>query len=94
MRAFHAGCYPAHAARQPWYRRPSWPVNRWRSLLPFNALLLGLVLGLHLLVTPIAPQRWLGLGLLLLLVNGWLMAARLISYLTIERHLPPSATSR
>ncbi|MBD0268635.1 MAG: hypothetical protein ICV77_10120 [Cyanobacteria bacterium Co-bin8] len=89
LQPLHTRCYPAYAAQQPWYRKPGWPVNRWRSLLPFNALLLSLVLALHFTVAPVAPSQWLGLGQLLLVVNAWLLVARLISYWSLERHLPP-----
>ena len=85
---FHARCYDAYAAAQPWYRRPGWPLNRWRSLVLFNALLLALVLALHLLVTPVPPSRRAGLLGILALANGWLLLARLVSWRTVERHLP------
>lgn len=91
MLPVHAGCYAAFAAARPWYRKPGWPVNRWRSLLPFNALLVGLVVVLHLVAGPIPGERWPGLGLILLVVNGWLVLARLVSYLSLERHLPAHA---
>jgi hypothetical protein len=85
----HTGCYAAYAADQPWYRKPGWPVNRWTSLVSFNALLLALVLGVHWFVKPIPEPRWPGLALLLLIVNAWQLLARLISYVSLERQLPP-----
>ncbi|MBE9159981.1 hypothetical protein IQ265_24610 [Nodosilinea sp. LEGE 06152] len=91
LHSIHRGCYAAYAARQPWYRKPGWPVNRWRSLLAFNALLLAGVLLLHLLVRPMAGAEWLGLWPLLLAINGWLLVARLVSYWSLERHLPRQA---
>ncbi|MFQ4137286.1 hypothetical protein PGN35_013295 [Nodosilinea sp. PGN35] len=88
LEPLHNACYSAYAAQQPWYRKPGWPVNRWRSLLAFNALLLLGVLLLHLLVRPLSESTALGLRPLLLVINGWLLLARLISYWSIERHLP------
>ncbi|WP_035984680.1 hypothetical protein [Leptolyngbya sp. KIOST-1] len=89
LQPLHRSCYAAYAARQPWYRHPGWPVNHWRSLLAFNALLLVGVILLHLLVRPMPLSQWLGLKPLLLVVNGWLLAARGVSYWSLERHLPP-----
>ena len=87
----HAGCYSRYAAAQPWYRRPGWPVNRWSSLLWFNLLLLGLVLPLHWFVAPIAPGRLAGFAVLLAFIVGWQLLARLVSYVSLERHLPAQA---
>lgn len=94
LRPLHAGCYGAFAAARPWYRKPGWPVNRWRSLLPFNALLLGLVLALHLAGAPVPPERRAGLAAILLAANAWLLAARAVSFVSIERHLPRRAAER
>ena len=91
LRPMHADCYAPHAAEQPWYRKPGWPVNRWSSLLWFNALLLGIVSVLHFLVEPIPEPRLAGVGILLLIANSWQLIARLISYVRVERHLPPRA---
>lgn len=88
LQPLHGRCYAAYATQQPWYRKPGWPVNRWRSLLAFNALLLVGVLMLHLLVRPMSMSEWLGLRPLLLVINGWLLVARLVSYWSLERHLP------
>lgn len=88
LEPLHTFCYAAYAAQQPWYRKPGWPVNRWRSLLAFNALLLLGVLLLHLFVRPLSVSTGLGLRPLLLVINGWLLVARLISYGSIERYLP------
>lgn len=87
LQPLHVGCYGGFAAAQPWYRKPGWPVNRWTSLLWFNLLLLGAVFVLTRL-QPVAPERWRGLILLLVIPNVWLLAARLVSYRTLERHLP------
>jgi hypothetical protein len=88
LEPLHTSCYAAYAAQQPWYRRPGWPVNRWRSLLAFNALLLLGIFLLHLFVRPLAGPMGLGLRPLLVVINAWLLLARLISYWSIERHLP------
>lgn len=88
LEPLHTSCYAAYAAQQPWYRKPGWPVNRWRSLLAFNALLLLGILLLHLLVKPLTGSVGLGLRPLLVVINAWLLLARLISYWSIERHLP------
>lgn len=88
LRPFHERCYTHHAARQPWYRKPSWPLNRWGSLLRFNGLLVTLVLGLHLTIAPLPEDGWVGLGSILLIANAWLLLARLVSYVRMERHLP------
>lgn len=87
LQPLHTRCYAAFAAAQPWHRRPGWPVNRWMSLAWFNLLLLGGVYVLHRL-HPVPPERWRGLVLLLVLPNAWLLVARLLSYLGLERHLP------
>ncbi|HYD55173.1 MAG TPA: hypothetical protein VEA99_21230 [Gemmatimonadaceae bacterium] len=84
----HATCYGAYAAAQPWYRHPGWPLNRWRSFVPFNALLLGPIVAVHLLVVPVPPRRWAGLAAILALANGWLLVGRLVSYRSLERYLP------
>ena len=88
LRPLHARCYDAYAASQPWFRKPGWPVNRWRSLLWLNALLIGMALALHLTIAPLPPERRGGLAILWLVINAWLLVARLISYRTMERHLP------
>ncbi|MBE9109849.1 hypothetical protein IQ273_10545 [Nodosilinea sp. LEGE 07298] len=88
LQPLHVRCYAAYAARQPWHQKPGWPINRWRSLLAFNALLLAGVILLHLLVSPLSVSEWLGLRPLLLAINGWLLVARLVSYWSLERHLP------
>ena len=90
LRPLHAGCYDAFAAARPWYRKPSWPVNRWRSLLAFNALLLAL----HLAGASVAPERRAGLAAILLTANAWLLLARALSYWSLERHLPRHAAGR
>ena len=89
--SFHARCDDSYAAVQPWYRKPGWPLNRWRSFLPFNTLLLALAVSVHVLVGPVPPQRWAGVAGLLALANGWLLLARWVSYHTLERHLPRDA---
>jgi hypothetical protein len=89
LQPLHKRCYKAYAAQQPWYSKPGWPVNRVRSHLYFNALLLLGIVLLHWLVKPIPASQWSGLGWLLLVINGWLLVARLVSYLSLERHLPP-----
>jgi hypothetical protein len=88
LRPFHAACLPAHAARQPWYRKPSWPINRWGSLLRFNGVLIALVLGLHFTIAPLPTDAWPGLGSILLIANGWMLLARTVSWFSLERHLP------
>ncbi|WOD38932.1 hypothetical protein [Nodosilinea sp. E11] len=88
LQPIHRHCYAAYAAQQPWYRQPGWPVNRWRSLLAFNAIVLLGVLLLHLFIRPLSISAGLGLRPLLLAINGWLLVARLISYCSLERHLP------
>ncbi|MBD1914736.1 MULTISPECIES: hypothetical protein [Cyanophyceae] len=90
LEPLHTSCYAAYAAQQPWYRKPGRPVNYWRSLLAFNALLMLGILLLHLLVKPLTVSVGLGLRPLLVVINAWLLVARLISYWSIERHLPSS----
>ena len=89
LRPFHSACLPAHAARQPWYRKPSWPINRWGSLLRFNGVLIALVLGLHFTIAPLPTDAWPGIGSILLIANGWMLLARTVSWFGLERHLPP-----
>ena len=91
LRPLHVDCRRAYAAAQPRYRKPGWPVNRWRSLLPFNAILLGPVVVLHLTVAPLQPGRGVGLAAIFLVANGWLLVARAVSYGTFDRHLPRRA---
>lgn len=88
LQPMHGDCLRAYAARQPWYRRPGWPVNRWGSLLRFDAVLLAAVLLLHLLDAPALAARWPVVVGLLLAANAWLLLARGVSWLSIERHLP------
>ncbi len=88
LRPFHAACYPMHSATQPWYRKPSWPVNRWRSLIPFNLLILGIIAVVHFAITPVPEGRVSGLVLIVAIANVWLLLAKLVSYVSIERHLP------
>jgi len=88
LHPLHTQCLPAYAAQQPWYQKPGWPINRWRSLFFFNAVLLLLILGLHLTIAPLTTSEWAGLGRLLLFINGGLLVPRFISYLSYERHLP------
>lgn len=84
----HTTCYRDHARQQPWYRRPGLPINRWRSFFVFNGGLLAFALLLHLLVQPVPAERLPGLAGLLLAPALWLLLARLVSYLSLERHLP------
>ena len=86
---FHAPCLPVYSARQPWYRKPSWPINRWGSLVRFNGLLIALVLGLHFTIAPLPDDAWPGLGSILLIANGWMLLARTVSWFSLERRLPP-----
>ena len=88
LQPLHSACYREYAAAQPWYRKPGWPVNRWRSLLWFILLVAGFALLLHLTIAPLAPSRVGGLALILAIVTGWQLIGRLLSYLTLERHLP------
>ena len=88
LRPFHVACYGAHAAERPWYRHPGWPINRWRSFVPFNALLLALIGVVHAFVEPVPAPRLAGALGLVLLANAWLLVGRLVSYRAYERHLP------
>ena len=88
LRPFHTECYGEYSALQPWYRKLGWPVNRWSSVLWFNLLLTGTAFVLHATVAPVPQSRLPGLLLLLLVINAWLLLARVISYLTIECRLP------
>ena len=63
-------------------------MHRWSSFLWFNLLLTGTALVLHATVAPVPQSRLPGLLLLLLVINAWLLLARVISYLTIEHRLP------
>ncbi len=87
LRSFHVPCYTRYSAAQPWYRKPGWPMNRWRSLAWMNLLMLGLVLLLDR-VAPIDRARLPGLLLLLAIINGWQLVGRFISYRSVERHVP------
>ena len=68
-------------------------MNRWRSLVLFNVFLVGLVLAVHLAVAPLEPGRGRGLAAIFLMVNGWLLVARAVSFWSLERHLPPRSAS-
>ncbi len=84
----HVGCRAEFDAGRPWYLRPSWPVNRWSSVLRFNGILLALILGLHFTIAPLPDDAWGGLAVILALANGSHLLARLVSYFGIERHVP------
>lgn len=52
-------------------------------------VLYGLTLLLHLTIAPADAGRIRGFALLLAFVTAWQLLARLVSYMTLERHLPP-----
>jgi hypothetical protein len=94
LRPFHPTCFEPYSAQQPWHRKPGWLVNRWRSLIQFNMLLLAVVLVIHVVADPLPQAQRFNVAALIVLVNAWLLLARLVSYLSTERHLPVVAPRR
>ena len=84
----HLRCYPVYASSQPWYRKPGWPTNRWRSLLMFNTVFMAIIAPLLAIGEHVVMDNWKGIAGAVLIANGWLMAGRAVSYFSIERHLP------
>lgn len=80
----HERCRAAFEAGQPWHVRAR-PWNRWSSLVAFNAMMVGgiAVLGALRPGVPMGPA-WTILGV----ANAWLLVGRVVSYLSIERHVP------
>lgn len=80
----HGACQPAFNRKQPWYLK-SWALNRWPSLIAFNALLLVMSVGL------LAMRPWVslqGLAPIFVAVNLWLLVGKAICYSSMERYLP------
>lgn len=82
----HRACHAGWEAAQPWHQRGWLPMNRWTSLLAFNAVLV-LVAVVAGSLRPEVPLR--GVLPILAAANAWLLVGRLVSWRTVERHLPP-----
>lgn len=80
----HEGCLEDFEAGQPWHARAR-PWNRWSSLVTFNALMVAGIAVLGAL-RPDAPMR--EALVIVAVANAWLLVGRLVSYLSIERHVP------
>lgn len=87
----HRACHAPWEAARPWHQRGWLPVNRWSSLLAFDALLLG-VAAVASGLRPDVPLR--GLLPVFAAANAWLLVGRLVSWRTVERHLPARPPAR
>ena len=88
LHPLHSQCAAVYAGQFPWYRKPGWPINRWWSFLLFNGLLLALIGVIHGLILPLSTSQWDNFWKIMMVMNVGLLAARLTSYFSLERHVP------
>jgi hypothetical protein len=80
----HERCRASYEDGQPWHQRAR-PWNRWSSLVAFNAFM---VVGIAVLGA-LRPDVPMGSAFVILgVANAWLLVGRVVSYVSIERHVP------